>query len=250
MLATACVLLLAGCVIVPTSGHVQAVNATQGGAGGGQSYLQPIPVPPGHGWTPQQIVSGFLAANASFANGHAVAREYLLPSASQGWRPGWAVTIFAQNPSIVSPPPHIPQQSFKTANTTAVEVSGTVLGTVSNSGQYAISPQSHAATQEEKFGLIKQGGEWRISTLPSVVLMTQADFLHVDLLKPFLDKAAAIGVVVVELLFHLRKAQPVRDQLVESIYFGSKLLTLKAAAPRMPTCGSRLLPGVRLKSAV
>ena len=179
MLATACVLLLAGCVIVPTSGHVQAVNATQGGAGGGQSYLQPIPVPPGHGWTPQQIVSGFLAANASFANGHAVAREYLLPSASQGWRPGWAVTVFAQNPSIVSPPPHIPQQSFKTANTTAVEVSGTVLGTVSNSGQYAISPQSQAATQEEKFGLIKQGGEWRISTLPSVVLLTQADFLHV-----------------------------------------------------------------------
>ena len=172
-------LLLAGCVIVPTSGHVQAVNATQGGAGGGQSYLQPIPVPPGHGWTPQQIVSGFLAANASFANGHAVAREYLLPSASQGWRPGWAVTVFAQNPSIVSPPPHIPQQSFKTANTTAVEVSGTVLGTVSNSGQYAISPQSQAATQEEKFGLIKQGGEWRISTLPSVVLLTQADFLHV-----------------------------------------------------------------------
>ena len=45
--------------------------------GGGQYYLQPIPVPPGHGWTPQQIVSGFLAANASFANGHAVAREYL-----------------------------------------------------------------------------------------------------------------------------------------------------------------------------
>ena len=179
MLATACVLLLAGCVIVPTSGHVQAVNATQGGAGGGQSYLQPIPVPPGHGWTPQQIVSGFLAANASFANGHAVAREYLLPSASQGWRPGWAVTVFAQNPSIVSPPPYIPQQSFKTANTTAVEVSGTVLGTVSNSGQYAISPQSQAATQEEKFGLIKQGGEWRISTLPSVVLLTQADFLHV-----------------------------------------------------------------------
>ena len=59
-----------------------------------------------------------------------------------------------------------------------VEVSGPVLGSVSDSGQYAISSQGQAAAQE-KFGLVRQGGEWRISTLPSVVLLTQADFLHV-----------------------------------------------------------------------
>ena len=126
MVAALCGLLLAGCVTVPTSGRVQSVNVTQGGSGGGQYYLQPIPVPPGQGWSPQQIVSGFLAANASFASGHAVAREYLIPSASRTWHPGWAVKVFGQSPSIVTPvrSPY----SGKTAATTVVEVSGPVLG--------------------------------------------------------------------------------------------------------------------------
>ena len=88
--------MVAGCVTVPTSGHVQSVNVTQGNAGGGQYYLQPIPAAPGKGWTPEQIVSGFLAANASFANDHAVARQYLTQYASQHWRPGLAVTVYSQ----------------------------------------------------------------------------------------------------------------------------------------------------------
>ena len=46
----------------------------------------------------------------------------------------------------------------------------------------------------------------------------QTDCPHVDLLQPFLDKAAAgVGVVVGELLLHLRDAQPVGDQLVGSM---------------------------------
>ena len=176
-IAVTCGVLLAGCVTVPTSGHVQSVNVMQGGTGGGQSYLQPIPVPPGHAWSPQQIVSGFLAANASFADGHAVAREYLTSSASRTWHPGWAVTVFGQSPSIVTPVRGSPY-SGKTAATTVVEVSGPVQGNVSNSGQYAISPQGQAASPQ-RFQLVRQDGEWRISSLPGVVLLTEADFVHV-----------------------------------------------------------------------
>ena len=176
-LAALCGLLLAGCVTVPTSGHVQSVNATQGGTGGGQSYLQPIPVPPGPGWTPQQIVSGFLAANASFADGHAVAREYLAQAASRSWHPGWAVTVFRENPKFVTPLRGSPR-SGKTPATTVVNVSGPVLGMVSNSGQYAISSQGQSAAQEQ-FVLVRDGADWRISHLPGVVLLTEADFLHV-----------------------------------------------------------------------
>ncbi len=60
--------------------------------------------------------------------------------------------------------------SGKTAATTVVEVSGPVLGSVSDSGQYAISSQGQSAAQE-KFQLVRQNGEWRISNLPSVVLL-------------------------------------------------------------------------------
>jgi Lipoprotein LpqB beta-propeller domain/Sporulation and spore germination len=171
--------LVAGCVTVPISGQVQGVNVTQGNAGGGQYYLQPIPVAPGHNWTPDQIVSGFLAANASFANDHAVAREYLIPEASRDWHPGLAVTVFSQISSAVSPLSEAPGGSHQTKNTTTVvQVSGTVLGNLSNSGQYSISSHSQGTT-EEKFALVQRNNQWRISSAPGQVLLTQSDFVHV-----------------------------------------------------------------------
>jgi hypothetical protein len=172
-------LLVTGCVTVPTSGHVQSVNVTQGNTGNGQYYLQPIPVPPGRGWSAQEIVSGFLAANASFAGDHAVARQYLTPGASQGWRPGLAVTVFSQ---ISSQPVRLPNPVGQThqgqgAGTTEVAVSGTVLGMLSGRGQYSIS--SHSQDTAEKFKLVRLKGQWRISSLPPRVLLTQSDFVHV-----------------------------------------------------------------------
>jgi Lipoprotein LpqB beta-propeller domain/Sporulation and spore germination len=178
LMVTALALLVAGCVTVPTSGHVQAVNVTQGNAGGGQNYLQPIPVAPGRNWTPEQIVSGFLAANASFANDHAVAREYLVPGASRNWHPGLAVTVFSQISSTPVPLPDGANGSHQTKTTTIVQVSGTVLGTLANSGQYSSSSHSQGTT-EEKFVLVQQAGQWRISSLPNEVLLSQSDFQHV-----------------------------------------------------------------------
>ncbi|HXP55220.1 MAG TPA: LpqB family beta-propeller domain-containing protein [Streptosporangiaceae bacterium] len=175
---TAFALLVTGCVTVPTSGHVQAVNVTQGNAGGGQYYLQPIPVAPGRGWTPEQIVSGFLAANASFAGDHAVAREYLMPAASRGWHPGLAVTVFSQISSTPVPLSEAANGSHQTKTTTIVQVSGTVLGNLSNAGQYSTSSHSQGTT-EEKFVLVNQDSQWRISSLPNEVLLSQSDFEHV-----------------------------------------------------------------------
>lgn len=176
-LITALAVLVTGCVTVPTSGHVQSVNVTQGNVGSGQYYLQPIPVPPGHNWSPEEIVSGFLAANASFANDHAVARQYLTRYASQHWHPELAVTVFSQISSQAQRLPAEAGQSHQTAGTIVVEVSGTVLGNLSNSGQYSIS--SHSKDTDEKFTLVQVKKQWRISGLSSEVLLTQSDFVHV-----------------------------------------------------------------------
>ena len=169
--------LLAGCVTVPTSGHVQAVNITQGGASQGQGYLQPIPAPPGRGWTPQQIVSGFLAANASFASGHAVAREYLTGPASRAWQPGWAVTVFAQDPAVAQVP-SAPQLSHAASSAVIVNVTGQILGNVSDSGQYVIASSAHG-TSQDRFSLVRSDGEWRIAGLPGRLLLTEAEFRRV-----------------------------------------------------------------------
>ena len=235
-----CGLLLAGCVTVPTSGHVQSVNVTQGGTSGGQSYLQPIPVPPGQGWTPQQIVSGFLAANASFANGHAVAREYLTSSASGTWHPGWAVQVFGQSPSIVTPV-HGSPYSDKTAATTVVEVSGPVQGSVSDSGQYAISPQGQAAAPQ-KFQLVRQDGEWRISRLPGVVLLTEADFVHVYQPRNIYFFDPAMQVLVPDPVYVPQEATPADlvTQLLQVLLAAPSGWLLGAAQTAFPA-GTRLL---------
>ena len=238
-IAAGCALLLAGCVTVPTSGHVQSVNVTQGGTSGGQSYLQPIPVSPGHGWSPQQIVSGFLAANASFANGHAVAREYLTPSANRSWHPGWAVRVFGQSPSIVTPvrSPY----SGRTAATTVVEVSGPVQGNVSNSGQYAISPQGQAAAPQ-KFQLVRQDGEWRISSLPGVVLLTEADFVHVYQPRNIYFFDPAMQVLVPDPVYVPQAATPADlvTQLLQVLLAAPSGWLLGAARTAFPA-GTRLL---------
>jgi hypothetical protein len=177
VLVTVLAALVTGCVTVPTSGHVQSVNVTQGNVGGSQYYLQPIPVPPGKGWSPKEIVSGFLAANASFAGDHAVARQYLTRATSRNWQPGLAVTVFSQISSGATRQPNAVGQTHQPPGTIVVEVSGTVLGSLSNQGQYSIS--SHSQDTAEKFSLVREKGQWRISSLPPKVLLTRSDFVHV-----------------------------------------------------------------------
>ena len=73
----------AGCVSMPTRRPVQSYTVTQGPGAQSQHYQQIYAQPPGNGWSPEEIVSGFLTASASFANQQQMAREYLTPHASR-----------------------------------------------------------------------------------------------------------------------------------------------------------------------
>jgi len=175
--AVAVAVTAAGCATVPDSGPVQQVGAAQAGVNQEQDYSQPIPVGPGQGWSPAHIVSGFLAASASFANNHQVAREYLDPAAKHHWQPGWAVTVVSTTPTTTSVLP-LPKQLSGQANVVEkVEVSGLRVATLTDTGQYLVS--SGSAHSSYYFNLVKVGGQWRIDSLPSSLLLTQADFQRV-----------------------------------------------------------------------
>jgi hypothetical protein len=173
-----------GCAAVPTGGPVQQVGTGLAGASQEQDYSQPIPVPPGSGWSPTEIVDGFLAASASFASNHAVAQEYLDPTARRSWRPGWAVTVVSTTPnaSIVPAPKEVTGNSAAgqpDGNALArVEVTGQPVATLTGTGQYLVS--SGPPTKPIYFSLIRVDGQWRIDDLPSSpLLLTEADFQHV-----------------------------------------------------------------------
>jgi Lipoprotein LpqB beta-propeller domain/Sporulation and spore germination len=164
-----------GCSTVPTSGPVQQVGAGQLGIS--QDYSQPIPVGPGPDWTTTQVVAGFLAASASFANDHQVAREYLDATAQRKWQPGWAVTVVSKPPTTSTAPPSL-HQPLGQPQQSRVKVTGLPVATLTDTGQYLVS--SASSSQSYYYNLTKVNGQWRIDTLPRTqLLLTQADFLRV-----------------------------------------------------------------------
>ncbi|MFG2085821.1 MULTISPECIES: LpqB family beta-propeller domain-containing protein [unclassified Spirillospora] len=169
-LLTAAALLLggAGCAAVPSGGQVVTGEPAERAERVDDPYVRLIPVEPHPEWGPAQIVSGFLAASASFDDDHKVAKLYL--NRQNTWNPGLrpSVTVLA---SRTDP------QVIKASETQAtVRITGEELGTISSDGQYTASPKELDAT----FQLAKtQQGVWRITSLPgdekSGLLLTKDD---------------------------------------------------------------------------
>src|SRR5262249_18266976 len=129
------------------------------------------------GWSPEQIVSGFLAASASFSQDHAAARLYLAPTWAHTWNPGWAVTVVSGQPV---PQLLLPKDINKPANNprvTSVGVTGVQLASISANGQYQQVLSGPPRTI--KFSLTKVSGQWRIIDPPNQLLLSNAEFHRV-----------------------------------------------------------------------
>jgi hypothetical protein len=179
VVAFAVAVVAAGCATVPTNGPVQQVGSAQNGQSQEQEYSQPIPVGPGEGWSPYQIVYGFLAASASFAGDHQVAKQYLDPAAQAAWHPGWAVTVVSGAPKVDYVGPLPKSVSGQTDQRAQVKVTGRPVATITGTGQYQV--YSGSAAQSYDFSLVSINGQWRIDSLPTSqgLLLTDSDFQHV-----------------------------------------------------------------------
>jgi len=178
--------LVSACATVPDSGSAQAGKAALTAGGQGQDFLQLIAVPPKPGWSPKQIVAGFLAACASFANSHAIAREYLDPTVRDSWAPRRAVTVVGAGLKVGQAHtfPHIAGAANN--QTDKVKAAGEKVATLSDTGQYrgttgsGSDPFKRATTSSSyQFKLYKIDGQWRINNPPDQLLITKADFQRV-----------------------------------------------------------------------
>ena len=184
----AAALAVTGCVSMPNAGPVLSYPVTEQTGGQNGQNLQFSAQPPGAGWKPQQIVSGFLIAAA--ANQDQVAREYLAPGESKRWNPASTTTtyVYKSRPNVLNPvpPPTVPAPGPASAKKGApppsatVEVNGTVQAILSTKdGTYAVpSASGPNSSGPQYFTLVKTGGEWRISAAPSVLLLTQTQFAN------------------------------------------------------------------------
>jgi hypothetical protein len=190
-------LVVSGCVSVPNAGPVLSYPVNQEtGSQSGQN-MQFIAESPGSGWNPQQIVNGYLIAAAAFGNQAAVAREYLTPGQSKDWNPSsWSAYVYQTRPNVgapqyqaaPSPPAAKGGKSGKggkggpsakhTPTEATVEVDGKIQAILSiHDGTYAVPSASGSdGAGSFPFQLVNTGGQWRISSVPSDLLLTPAQF--------------------------------------------------------------------------
>lgn len=165
---------LAGCVSMPSGGPVLSYAVTQGPGGQSQPFPQSVPQPPRAGWSPEDIVHGFLTASASFGTGQKIARQYLTPGASREWKPNWSATVYSNGPDVR---PAVITGTGKQKQAT-VTIGGTVQANLSGAGSYAVAKTS-APYGPPVFVLVQVGGQWRISQAPSDLLLT-TDLFNLD----------------------------------------------------------------------
>ncbi|GAA3572350.1 LpqB family beta-propeller domain-containing protein [Amycolatopsis ultiminotia] len=170
LLAVASVLLLAGCANVPLESSPVAVSTD-----GPQPQPNDLPQP-GKDADPLTLVRQFVEACADPRSGNVAARAFLDDQQRSAWRPSRAITIIDNTFSTVydqTPAPPSSSAAPPDPNVRTVSLRGSILGTLS--ADSAFIPGS--GPTEPTFQVRRQpNGQWRISTPPPVLLVTDDGF--------------------------------------------------------------------------
>ncbi len=145
---------LSGCVSVPTSGGVERVEGQQQSC---QSCVNVEVAPPSAGDAPEQVVEGFLRANANYQPNYAVARQFLTPTAAQKWSPEDGVAIYSGSPA---------------ATGDRVRLEGRLVGSLDRHRSYRVEDTKIS----RDFGLIRVNGQWRIGNPPAGLMVAEFAF--------------------------------------------------------------------------
>ena len=166
---------VAGCVGMPNSGSPGTFSATPQDTSQDSDFIGAVPAGPQPGWSPANIVTGFLNATVSYPAYSAIAGEYLASSVPRNWAPNWSVTVVDQ--VIVSPEATVTDGGRRAV----VDVTGTAQATFNGTGQY-VGPQQDrhgSKATNQPFTLVKEGNQWRITNPPKSRLLTEPDFAQV-----------------------------------------------------------------------
>lgn len=153
--------LLSGCVSVPTTGPVEKVEGQPPEC---QNCLNVDVAPPTAGDDPKQIVQGFLRATSNFQPNYAVARQFLTTAAAEKWAPESGVWIYSG--------------SLQTAGNTVI-LDGRLVGSLGHDRTYTARDKPWRVN----FGMVKESGEWRISTPPAGLMV--AEFAFASFYQPY-----------------------------------------------------------------
>jgi lipoprotein LpqB-like beta-propeller protein/sporulation and spore germination protein len=165
---------VAGCVGMPNSGSPGTFSATPKSTSQDSDFIGAVPAGPQPGWSPSQIVNGFLNATLSYPAYSTIAQQFLARP-DRNWAPYWSVLVVDQvNVSRYA-------QITDGGRKATVSVSGTVRASFNGTGQYVGAQQGQTGTQtaSQDFTLVKQGKQWLITNPPQVRMLAEPDFAKV-----------------------------------------------------------------------
>lgn len=153
-------LVLTGCVGIPSSGPVVAGNEISEDIDADSVIL---PQGPEDDADPQAILQGFIRAGTGPQGDYAVAREFLTPDLASRWEPNAGVTVSQPGSDNYT------QTGERTLEYTVVPVA-----TVDANGGYTVAETSRSATMQFRFAQVR--GQWRISDAPDGIVLTGSSF--------------------------------------------------------------------------
>jgi len=155
-------LVLSGCVGIPTSGQVETGPTISVQPDSPLVYLPSDPTP---GAEPEEILRDFLRAMQGPQGDYVVARKFLTPALASAWKPNES-TIITQGAASTAPGP--------AENTLNYTITSSAL--VDADWRYVETP---LASTTLEFAFTKENGEWRISAAPNGIILSESSFADV-----------------------------------------------------------------------
>jgi len=153
--------LVTGCASVPNTSAVRQGEAVGGDREAG-AFIRVLARPPAPGADQTQIVEGFLAASAAFDSNHEVARQYLAPEIREAWDTSVGTVVY--DPTSLD---------LTESAETEIDLNAGEVARISGRGEYAAS--GAGSQVEAQYDLRQVDGQWRISRLPSGLLLSTLD---------------------------------------------------------------------------
>ncbi len=149
----------AGCASIPTSGPV--VSQTRPPADQRPGWVAGQAKPPPADASPSLILRGFLTAMADFSSNYDIAKQYLTRQAAAVWDPaGHEVEIYSSD-------------STRQDSDDPGSIIGTRIGSLRTDGSFVADPLDNWVLD---LGLVQEDGQWRVSTPPPGLAMSQNAF--------------------------------------------------------------------------
>ena len=146
---------LAGCVEIPTSGPAEPI---EGQAPPCQNCVNVEVDPPSYGDDPKQVVEGYLRATSVYQPNYSVARQFLTSGASEKWSPEDGAQIFSG--------------ALVASGASTVVLDGRLEASLGPDRSYS----AQRTARRWNFGVVKEGGQWRISTPPPGLMVAEYYF--------------------------------------------------------------------------